>query len=235
MAKEVGGDEALKEIRERYEYAEGEWRDIRDEGRKDMLCAAGKPWEALDEEGAKKRRKAGRPMLALDELSQYVNQLQNDVRATKRGIKVTPTDSDANDDNAEFRQNLIRQIEYKSRAQQVYSTMFDNTVQRSYGFLRVKTKFSVDRIDKPSPNAFDQEIVLEPFENPDMVTPDPHFQRQTLSDMSYCFVREPWRHDEFLRKYPGAKVRSFEESHRSEAGTQWLDSKRVWLGEYWAV
>jgi hypothetical protein len=167
-------DEALlEEIRDRFTYGTNEWRSIRDEAEKDMRYIAGDCWE---EEERRAREDAGRPCLSLDELGQYVNQAVNDVRQHKRGVKVTPQGSGAKDKDAELRQSLYRQVEYRSNAQtEAYITMFENTVQRSYGFLRVKPRYVSDR-------SFDQELIIEPLPNPDLVTPDPDFVRTDGSD-----------------------------------------------------
>jgi hypothetical protein len=51
----------------------------------------------MDPKGAKQRKDANRPMIELDELNQYCNQVINDLRANKRGIKVSPKGNGAND------------------------------------------------------------------------------------------------------------------------------------------
>src|SRR5262247_2403107 len=106
----------LEEIRERRKYATDQWHDIREEAKKDVLCCAGKVWEAMDPGGVTQREDAKRPMLNMDELGQYHNQVINDLRANPRGIKFSPTGNGANDQGAEFYQNKTREIEYRSTA-----------------------------------------------------------------------------------------------------------------------
>lgn len=217
-------DEALlKEIRDRFSYASDQWRDIRDEGARDMRCVAGDVWKAEDR---KAREDAGRPCLSLDELSQYVNQLINDVRQNQRAIKVTAEGDGANDETARLRADLIRQIEYRSNAQQAYTTMFENAVQRSFGYLRVKAQYVSDR-------SFDQELLIEPIVNPDDVTPDPDSVKTDGSDLRYLFIRESRTHDEFKKEFPNAEVHNFDADMITEAGPLWATGTKVFLAEYW--
>jgi hypothetical protein len=215
----------LKEIRDRFTYGTDEWEKIRAEGRKDMRFIAGDPWDPKDR---KKREAAGRPCLALDELNQYVNQLINDLRANPRAIKVTPMGAGATDQTANLRANLIRQIEYRSNAQQgAYTTMGENAFQRSYGFLVVRAKYVNAR-------SFDQELLIEPLVNPDLVTIDPDHQKPDGADMKWGFIHEMRAIEDFKREFPGAKVRSFNADHRATAPA-WIKPKKVQLAEYWKV
>lgn len=216
----------LETIRKRFTYAQDAWREIRREGSRDMRYVAGDPWERKQR---KAREDAGRPCLSLDEIGQYVNQVINDVRQNKRAILVTPMGSGANDKTAQLHQNLIRQIEYRSNAQQAYTSMFEDAVQRSYGYLRVKPKYLRD-------DSFDQELVIEPVPNPDLVTVDPDHQRIDGSDMQFAFIRESRTLEEFQRQFPKAEVRDFNPDHELEA-RDWVDlsNRRVWLAEYWAI
>jgi hypothetical protein len=225
----------LDELRAEFDYATREWDGIRKDGKKDVLCAAGQVWEALDPDGLDAREKAKRPHLSLDELGQYLNQLVNEVRSAKRGIRVTPTGNGADDAKATFYQDLIRQIEYKSNAQQAYTTMFDSCVHRGYGFLRINTRYVEESLEEPGPQSFDQEVLIEPVPNPDLVTPDPDALRPDLSDMNYLWVRESWTHEEFNRRFPGAEVKSFKGNTLTEAGPQWATEHRVMVGERWKI
>lgn len=214
----------LKEIRQRFSYGTTEWSPIRDEGKKDMLYIGGDPWATKDR---KKREAAGRPVISADELNQYVNQLINDLRQNPRAIKVTAMGSGANDQTANFRANLIRQIEYRSNAQQgAYTTMGENAFQRSYGFLRVLAKYVNAR-------SFNQELLIEPLVNPDLVTPDPDHQKPDGADMGWCFIHEFPVLEEFKRRFPQATVKGITRELRAIA-PQWMrGTNKIQVAEYW--
>jgi hypothetical protein len=217
-------DEILEEIRTRYTYATEAWADIRKEAQTDMRYVAGDPWADKDR---KAREAAGRPCLSLDELGQFVNQIINDVRQNKRGIKVAPEGEGANDQTAELRQNLIRQIEYRSNAQQAYTTMFENAVQRSYGYLRIKPRYVSDR-------SFNQELLIEAVQNPDLVTPDPDALKPDGSDIKYAFICESFDKKRFEREFPDASPIDF--SVDQAANPEWVkDGERVMVAEYWTI
>lgn len=224
-------EKLLEEIRETWELDDREWADVRDEGAKDIQCLTGGLWDAMDPDGVTQRKKAKRPIITLDELSQYCNQVINDLRQNKRGIKVTPTGNGANDQTALFRQGKIRDIEYRSNSHQAYTTMAENAIQRSYGFLRIKAEWIGD--------GFEQELLIEPVVNPDTVTPDCYSVRSDGKDLRRIWVRETRPTNEFIREFPKASVTDFagamnslSNTHRSLAG-KWIHGTSVDIAEFW--
>lgn len=235
MAKDA---DLLTELHDRYDTATNEWADIRAEGTTDMRVLSGDVWNAMDPAGAKQRRDAKRPMLSLDELGQYINQVVNDIRANPIGIKFAATGNGANDKGATFYANKMREIEYRSHATFAYTSAFENAIQRGYGFARLRTKYVQDQVfDRaavPDATWFNQDLWIDGFPNPDMVLPDPYAQRPDLSDMSHCFVLE-WRPTrEFRRDFPKADVTTFTAEVASHA-RDWFtpDLQQLLIAEYW--
>ena len=220
-------DAKVQEIRERRTEAEAEWGPILEEARKDRMCIAGNPWQALDPKGYKAREDTGRPHLALDELGQYVNQTVNDIRANPRGIKFAPTGNGANDDGAEFYQNHTREIEYRSHARVAYSTAFEQAVTSSIGWLRIRTKRAHLR-------TFDQDLWIEPIMNADQVLPSPGFVWPDGRDIKYLYYIEPWQERDFAREFPDAEIKSFSPEMRRIA-PGWLGPSTVQVAEYWSL
>lgn len=217
----------LAEIRENRTYAENEWSEIREEARKDRLCVAGRVWEAMDPEAVKERKANKRPYLNSDEIGQYVNQTVNDVRANPRGIKYAPTGNGANDKGAEFYQNHVREIEYRSKASVVYAHAFEDCVNSSIGWLRVKTK-------RVHTRTFDQDLWIEMIANADQVLPDPSGIWPDSRDIKFLYYIEPWSRKEFERRFPKARASNFSfDTAKSAPG--WLDRNRIDVGEYWKL
>ncbi len=208
-----------------FDYAVREWEEIRRDGALDMRAVAGDIW---DQRERNLRKAAGRPCLSLDELGQYVNPLINDVRQHKRSIKVTPIGTKLKQPLARLCENLMRQIEYRSNAQIAYTTMFENTVQRSYGYLRVKPRYE-------HPRSFHQELIIEPFVNPDMVTPDPDDLSPVGADMKFCFVHEWWNIQDFRRRWPEAAVSTEALKQYQRDRPTWWRGDRVQVAEYWTI
>lgn len=219
-------DEILEEIRERFDSCQQAWQDIRDEAQKDMRYISGDPWDA---EERRQREQAKRPCLALDELGQYVNELINNVRQNPISIKVSPAGNQATDEKAQFKENMIRGIEYKSKAQSAYTTGFENAAQRSYGAWRISTQYV-------SEASFDQEIVIKRIPNPDTVWPDYDTKEADSSDMEFCFVTDVMKRSEFKRKYPKAEIKDFTATHETLA-PKWVPPGMdyVQIAEYWKV
>jgi hypothetical protein len=220
-------DTLIQEIRDNRRYATDEWQDTREEARKDKLCVAGKPWDALDPEALKARRETKRPFLALDELGQYINQTVNDVRANPRGIKFAPTGNGANDKGAEFYQNHTREIEYRSHARVGYSTAFEAAVTSGTGWIRIRTKREHIR-------TFNQDLFIEPVVNADQVLADPNAVWPDSRDLKYLYYLEPWTRADFKRKFPRAKV-SDASTEWSKVAPQWVRTDIVNVGEYWRI
>lgn len=225
-------DEALlKEIRENFAYFTESWRDIREEAQVDMRYVSGDPWEPKDR---KFREDNDRPCMTWDELSPYINQLINDPRQNKRAIKVSPIGSGANDKTAEVRGNIIRGIEYNSRAQSAYTTGFQGAAERSYGYWRVGKRYTTSTAKTGSLDAFNQELYIGRIPNPDSVLFDPNFKEADCSDAMACFVTDILRKEDFKRKYPKATIQSFDSEHQALA-PEWIKDKEIQVAEYWRV
>jgi hypothetical protein len=214
----------LKDIRDKFKADTSAWREIREDGDKNMLVVSGDVWEAMDPAGKKARIEAKRPYLSFDELGQYTNQLVNEIRANKRAVKVTAIGYGATEDAANFTANLIRQIEYRSNAQQAYTCMFENSVQRNFGALRVLTR-------DVGPDTLDQEIIIEPLVNPNLVTPDGNSVKPDGSDMAHCTIHEAMSKAQFRRRFKDAEEQGFQGFE--VAYPDWFKDDSVMVAEHW--
>jgi hypothetical protein len=221
---ELSDADLLIEIRERYDACVDFWARAREQRRIDMRYVSGDPWDPADRMA---RQKAGRPCLALDELGQYFSQSIGDVRANPKAIKFSPAGNGANDDSAEFYENKIREIQYRSKAQDAYICAFENMLHGSYGYVRVTTEPADDR-------SFDLDIRIDPVPNPDMVYIDPSSTRPDASDAGHAFIFERPTRDEFKRKWPSAKITDFG-SDASVTAPSWVVGDRITVAEYWVV
>lgn len=215
----------LVEMRSRFDYAKREWAKIRATGKQDVRALID-PWPAAERAA---REAASRPCLHFDELGQYVNQLINEVRLNKRAIKVSPRGFGANDKTAELRANKFREIEYRSKAQMVYTTMAENAFQRSYGFMKIEARYV-------SPKSDEQELWLVPVVNPDLITPDPDALMPDGSDWKFLFDLEWLTIKEFNRAYKDAEPINFDNAEAQAwlQGTSESDGK-VQVGNYWTI
>jgi hypothetical protein len=224
-------DDVLEELRDRRTDAQRAWKDIREEGRKDVMCVAGDVWAAMDPDGLRQRQEASRPSIAPDELGQYINQVGNDVRQNKRSIKATPISGGADKKSADFIQGRLRQIEYRSNAQRdVYSPIFEDALQRSYGFGRFVAK-------RVSDTSRSMELWIEAFPNPDVVLPDPDgaMLAPDCSKIEWCFILDASRtRKQFKREFPTAQVVDFTDEH-ARLAPDWIKGDNITLAEYWVI
>lgn len=215
----------LQEIRNTFDYEVEQWKDIRDEGSKDMRAIAGDPWDPKDR---REREGAGRLVLSLDEVNQYCNQLINDVRQNKRAVKVLPRGLGASDFTALRRGAMMRQIDYDSKAQAAYRTAFEGVVQRSYGAWKYKTAYVSD-------SAFEQEIRVVRIPNPNTIYMDWDAKEADYSDAGHAFEIDTIGIKEFRRRWPHAERRSFD-SEDVNAFPKWIKSEeRLQIASYWKV
>jgi len=223
-------DADLKEIRESFTEDEANWKDAQDARAEDIKALSpDSTWDRKDREA---REEAGRPCLSFDELGQYVNQLVNDVRENKRAIEVNPAGDTTSEAQARFLGALIRQIEDRSNAQLAYTRMFEDAAQGGYGFLRIIPRYVQQSVRTPSAQSFDQELIIEPVHNPDLITPG-YFTRPDFSDCERWWVHERFIEAAFKRRF-GKKSKIHElKGLTSEVGPSWCDDKGIWVRELW--
>lgn len=223
----------LKEIRERYDYLSQCWAEARKESQLDRRYLAGDPFPPAERK-LREDPDNPRPLVNHDELTQYVNQSVNFVRQNKRGVKVSPGGNGATDKTAEFRQDLWRTIEYKSHAQQAYTTAFEQMVQGSYGGFRLSRRYAHNDPTRRDASLFDQEIIIRAIPNQDSVLYDWDCKEPDWSDARDCFVLDPIPHADFKRRYPRAKKTNFVSEDMRNA-PQWVQDKTVLVAEYWRI
>lgn len=211
-------DKLLKQAREDFAYCRTYWRENYDEAAKDMDCMAGIPPKEFSDD------RSGRPCIWPDETSQYVKQANNNLRQNKRSIKVSPRSEDATDKDAEHRQAYMRGIEYASKAQSVYSTVFESCTECGFGFSRIKLLVTGPKGE--------QEPRIRRIPNWSTVYPDPDAMEADFSDSNIYFVLDRMRESVFKRKYPKAKKQSFTAEDRQTA-PDWLQGDNIVVAEYW--
>jgi hypothetical protein len=189
-----------------------------------MRFLAGDSWESHE----KKRRMDNKiPMPHFDELTQYVNQLVNDVRQNKRAVKVLPKGSVASDKSAGLREDWIRGIEYSSSAQTAYITAFDSMASRSFGFWKLITEYESD-------DSFNLTARIKRIANPKTILFDPDCKEYDCSDAEDCFEIDFMSQASFKRQYKDAEIVEFTDEIR-EVAPEWISNNRVQVASWWRV
>jgi hypothetical protein len=227
MAREVDftDDSALRELRQQFEEDTNAWADIRSEAQTDMRYVAGDPWEDADKRA---RKDAGRPCISLDQINQFCNQTINNIRQNKRDGQLIPEGFGANDEDARLREDAIRGIEYRSKAQTAHICALQNAVHRSYGFERILTKPEL------ASEKNELGIYIKRVPNPDVITIDPNFTEADGSDMKRAWVLDLWTKTKFREEFPKAKIQAFGPDIMRIA-PNWIRKSHVQVCEAWKI
>lgn len=226
-------DDILREARERARHALEIWSENFDAARADVIFLGGKQWP---DEVVKERTLEGRPMLTLNKLPQFVDQVLGDQRQNRPSIQVVPVEGDADEKlqnvagNADFTRSkiyeaLIRNIEHTSKAEAHYDTAFQQAVEGGFGWLRVYPKYSTD-------DSFDQDLCIKAIRNRFAVLMGP-FTEPDGSDAPYCFISEEMPRTEFRKRYPDAIVGDIADADRDGYGW-WITQESVRVAEYFS-
>lgn len=211
----------LKRSRERLQYVEERDGENRKNARVDteFVYVPGKQWDPA----IKQRREAwGDPCLEFPQLKQFINQVVNDQRQNRPGIRVHPAGGEASDEVAEIIQGLIRGIEYDSQAEAVYDCGYHGAVVGGRGYWRVKPEYE-------APDSFNQVLRLERCPNPDMVRLDPDYRDPDGGDRNWGYVLEKVPKDEFADRWPDAEPLDFS----ARDGLWYPDDKTVLVADYY--
>jgi hypothetical protein len=214
-------EEALKKANKCHDY----WQPIYDKARDDLAFQSDDPYAQWHREDAEARRKSGRPVLTIDQLSQFVNQVSNDVRMNTPSIDIIPSDSAATLETAEILQGLIRDIEYKSNADDAYDNAVNFAIKCSIGYMRIDHDYSY-------PMSFDQHLYIDRIVNPFAVLFDCDSIEADGSDAKYCYILEKMDLEEYKKKYPDASEASFKVAEHYTCDNE---KDEITLAEYFYI
>lgn len=191
----------------------------------DMEFLIGKQWP---EHIKQKRETAGKPVLTINKLPQYVRMVTAQIRSMNPSIRVSPADSEATKEVAEIKQGLIRQIEYQCDAPSVYEAAGESAAACGIGNFRILADYC-------DPYSFDQELKIERIPNPFAVFWDPFAKEPTRKDATYCFIVEDIEEEAFKEAYPDAETTDLTSHHNTQGRFSWSRGDKVTVAEYFWV
>jgi hypothetical protein len=210
----------LKEARERFQEGVDADRENRNMALDDQRFIANDQWD----ETVKARRIAkGRPCLSINTLPQYLGQVVGDMLMNQPAIKVRPSEG-GDKAVADVRQGLIRYIENRNNAAQVYVGAGESQVGCGLGHFRVGTAYSND-------DTFDQDIEIKSIPNPFAVVWDAFSVEPTGADARFCFVVEEMPRLVFEEAYPDAQSSELMVPLQGS----WATKDTVRVTEYWTM
>lgn len=170
-----------------------------------------------------------RPTLTVNKTRIHCLQIINDAKQNKPGVVVHPTTNEASFEAAQVFEDVIRHIEYRSRAPQAYDKALENAVYGGIGASRVITDYV--SADGTGTNGFDQELLIKGIPDPLTVYFDPDAKEADKSDGEFSFVYDDMPRDKFDREHPDFK----DAVSSSSLGSfdAWVGKDHVRVAEYW--
>lgn len=181
--------------KERFERAKSAWGEVYDAARDDLRFQSDDVYAQWDEREYNERIDTGRPVITVDQCSQFIHQVENDIRQNTPSINIIPAGDGADVETAEILKGFIRNIEYRSAADAAYDTASSFSVRCSIGFIRVDHDYVNDR-------DFRQELCIKRVVNPFACYIDPMSIEPDGRDAMFGFVIEPIKVREFKKRWP---------------------------------
>ncbi len=192
----------------------------------DLKFAGGDQWPV---EIQNSRNLESRPCLTINKIDAYVRQVTNQQRQQRPRIKVHPVNNEGDLKLAQVVEGITRHIEINSNADTAYDTAFEYAVRMGWGYWRVNTNYV-------SEDSFDQEIYIEPIDDPFSVYFDPNSVSPDGSDAEKCLVTTVMSKRAFKEQYPGADDGSgFLPRATGDDTAEWVTREDVRVAEYWYV
>lgn len=162
-----------------------------------------------------------RPCLTIDKITQYRQQIVNEIRKNRPAVKVRPVDSKADPATAKILQEKIRHIEERSKADIAYETASEWAIDVGEGYFRVVTEY----IDGEN-----QEICIKPIANRFSVYMGPHLMPDG-SDAQLCFITEDMPVSAFRKAHPEAKYKAADLEAEGDLQEYWDADEKVRVAE----
>ena len=169
-----------------------------------------------------------RPVLTINLLQQYLNQLVGTARQNKFSIRVLQKSGTRNPvgmlgtseviSPSEAIEGIIRDIEQRSMAPTAYSRALQHAVEGGFGWLRVRTF-------RPPDDPMNMEMRIEHIEDRWGVLMDPYCSMFDYSDAEYCMITHSMTKEAFEARWPGKEA-------VTSVGTWGAEQTR--FQEYWS-
>lgn len=197
----------------------------RQEALEDLKFGAGDQWPV---ELQNSRNLESRPVITVNKVDNYCRQVSNQQRQQRPRIKVHATNTHEDMVDAQTISGIIRHIEVNSNADHAYDNAFEYAVRMGWGYMRVRT-------DYISEDSFNQEIYIDPIDNPFTVYFDPNSVAPDGSDADRCLITTMMLKEEFRKLYPDADDggTSFTQRGTGDSQSEWITKEDIRLAEYY--
>jgi hypothetical protein len=212
----------LTRVRERYvAMTDGVEGDNRRAAMEDM--------KFVNEPGAQwdpnmKKERGDRPCFEFNKLRITCKRIINNMRSNRPAGKVRGVE-DADKDTADIYEGLIRNIWNSSDGDTVIDYAGEYQVSAGMGAWRINTKYVADDV-------FDQDIVVEPLQNPFCLFVDPSAKDPMKKDAQDWILTDKLSKAAYEKRWPDAEKISFE-SNEFDDDDDWTEDDSYRIVEYW--
>jgi len=218
-------DKIVQRAKDRFTQAmsyESEQRDAMNSDLKFVRLGGEHQWDAA---AVQSRQLIGqeRPILTINRIAAFNNQVINEIRQNRPAIKIRPSDDNADVETAEIFQGVIRNIESQSNAGIAYETAAQSMVDCGLGYFRIIPQYVSD-------DAWEQELVFKRVADFNSVVFDPNSKEPDGSDARWAGIVEDIPKDDFDALYPDESA-GWEQQGILE-GDDWINKKVVRIFEY---
>ena len=174
-----------------------------------------------------KQERGSRPCYEFNKLRISCKRIINDMRANRPGAKVRAIEG-GDVEIAEIDEGLIRNISEQSDLDTIVDYEGEYQVAAGMGAWRVNTKYTHD-------DAFNQDIIIEPFRNPFTVYCDPQSRDLLKRDAQDWCITERISKESFEERWKNADVVDVDsgETDQFDDEGEWTTEKTVRIAEYW--
>jgi len=196
----------------------------RQEALEDLKFASGGDQWPVDLQNS--RNLESRPVLTINKLDGYCRQVTNQQRQQRPRIKVHATNTQEDAAEAKVVQGIIRHIEVNSNADNAYDNAYNYAVRMGWGYWRIDHRYVRE-------DSFDQEIFIDPIDNPFTVYLDPNSIAVDGSDQERCLITTMMPKTTFRKLYPDVDETSFLSRGTGDTQSEWITKEDIRVAEYW--
>jgi len=181
-----------------------------------------------DDAAVNSRQQVGseRPILTVNRQLAYNNQVVNEMRQNRPGIRVRPCDDQSDKETAEVLQGVIRNIQAISKASQAYDIAAQNCVDGGIGYFRLINQYVSD-------DAWQQELIIKSVPDIATVRCGPYFELDG-SDMKWAMIVEQMDKDAFEKQYKD-DTKGWEMLENGMSNDGWVGKQTVMVAEYFEI
>lgn len=169
-----------------------------------------------------------RPMLVVNRLMQFRNQVINEIRMNSPTVRVRPVDDNADIKTAEVFEGIIRHISALSNADAAIDTAAEWMVDCGLGYVQITTDYADD-------DSWDQEILIKRVPDPFKVYFDPFSTEPDGSDAQWALIASEVPRKEFEKQHKNIDISHWSLFDKSANPILWVQKESVIIAEYYWI